>query len=164
MSRPSTETAEKSGPPLDHHPAVCLFAPWRGLGVACDSFGLPRDKYEVHGGGRLDEDGATIIDWTVAFENGHTNVHAWKFASDTGEEVIATDLLTGVEARGRVTPQGFYWVTCARMKTPLGMRMCRVELSYTILSADEARTSVTIDFLGVTVATANAHISKLGRS
>jgi hypothetical protein len=142
-------------------PEIFLYPPWRGSGVVCDAFGLQRDKYEVHGEGRIGDDGAVIIDYTVAFGSGLTNVHAWRIKPDTGEQVVALDLNSGVEARGRVTAKGFYWATKAKMHTAFGLRQCQVELAYDILGPHECATSSTIAFLGVTVATARAHIRHL---
>jgi hypothetical protein len=144
-----------------NRPEVFLFPPWRGSGVTCDAFGIQRDKYEVSGSGRLDADGVTVIDYVVAFDSGLTNVHAWRIKADTGEQIMARDLMTGEDAKGRCTPRGFYWATRAPLRTAFGTRVCRVELSYEILGAHEAISAVTAAFLGVTVATASAHLRHL---
>ncbi|HEY3812281.1 MAG TPA: hypothetical protein VGL66_03575 [Caulobacteraceae bacterium] len=144
-----------------NRPEIFLFPPWRGSGVTCDAFGIQRDKYEVSGGGRADTDGAVIIDYVVAFGSGLTNVHAWRIKPDTGEQIVAYDLMSGEDAKGRTTPRGFYWATRAPIRTAFGTRVCRVELAYEILSAHEGISTVTAALLGVTVATASAHLRHL---
>ena len=157
---PAVKTPRATLPP-EHRPEVFLFPPWRGQGVTCDAFGIQRDKYELSGGGRLDADGSVIIDYVVAFDGGLTNVHAWKIKPDTGEQIFARDLVSGEEAKGRTTPRGFYWATRAPIRTAFGTRVCRVELSYEIIGAHEAVSTVTAALLGVTVATASAHLRHL---
>ncbi|HWE44862.1 MAG TPA: hypothetical protein VG407_02450 [Caulobacteraceae bacterium] len=144
-----------------NRPETFLFPPWRGSGVTCDAFGIQRDKYEVSGGGRIDEDGSAVIDYVVAFASGLTNTHAWKIKPDTGDQIFARDLMSGEDARGRITPIGFYWITRAPIRTAFGTRLCKVEVSYEILSASEAISTVTAALLGVTVATASAHLRYL---
>ena len=153
--------AEIAKAPGWNRPEVFLFAPWRGTGVTCDAFGIQRDKYEVSGSGRHDADGSVIIDYVVAFSGGLTNVHALKIKPDTGEQIIAHDLISGEDAKGRTTARGFYWATRAPLRTAFGTRVCRVELVYEILGANEAISTVTAAFLGVTVATASAHLRRV---
>jgi hypothetical protein len=148
--------------PAGNRPEVFLYPAWRGQGVTLDAFGIQRDRYNIHGGGRVDDaDGGVIVDYVVTFDSGLTNTHAWKFKPDTGDVVIARDLVTGQNARGRVTRDGFSWSTRARMRTAFGTRLCRVEVSYRISAPGSATTSVTIGLLGVPVATASAQIRHL---
>jgi hypothetical protein len=149
-----------SSAPTGNRPEVFLYPAWKGAGVTCDAFGIQRDRYEVSGGGRRDPDGSAIIDYVVALESGLTNVHAWKFRPDTGDQIIARDLVSGEEIRGRVTATGFHWSTHAPMKTPFGVRRCRIDLAYDI-KGSEAQSAVTVSFLGVTVATASACLRHL---
>ena len=143
-------------------PEEFLFPPWRGHGVVCDAFGLPSDKYENFGRGRREPDGAVVIEHNAKFESGVLNSFEWRFDAGDGNTIRAHDLKAGAELNGEMTAHGFRWQFPAIVKTPLGVRRCRVDVDYRILSATEVSSTSTITLLGVTIATGSAHIRHLG--
>lgn len=142
-------------------PEVFLFTPWRGHGVVCDAFGMPSDKYENSGRGRRDADGSVVLEHEARFESGVVNCFEWRLDPDAGESIRARDLKTGAELKGAMTAHGFQWEFPAMVRTPLGVRRCRVQVDYRILSPTEASSTSTVTLLGVTVGTASAHIRHL---
>jgi hypothetical protein len=141
---------------LSIRPEVFLYPPWRGSGVLCDAFGIPCDRYELHGGGRTEPDGAVVISHHVRRDSGLDSHFEWRFAPACGDEILADDLVTGTEARGRMGRDGFRWTFHANNHTPFGVRRTRVEAVYRLISPHEATSALTLSLFGVTVGTASA--------
>jgi hypothetical protein len=148
--------APKDG--LAIRPEVFFFPPWRGRGLICDAFGIPSEAYDLHGQGRIDTDGAVVIEHVAEFDSGLVNTFQWKMAPAQGDLVLGRDVATGTEARGRMTAQGFRWTFLAMTRTAFGLRRCRAEIVYRMVNPHETSSSITCTFLGVTVATGSAHI------
>lgn len=140
---------------LSIRPEIFLYPPWRGSGVLCDAFGIPSDRYELEGHGRT-EDGVVVIVHHVRRDSGLISEFEWKFAPAQGDLILARDLITGAEARGRMGRAGFRWAFPARNHTPFGVRRTRVEVVYRLISPHEATSAITLSLFGVTVGTASA--------
>jgi hypothetical protein len=135
--------------------------PWQGTAVTCDAFGLPRDRAELSYNPHRASDGSTLIDHRVVYESGVVNTFQWRILPSRGEQVAARDQLSGREARGCLTREGFRWSFQCLHKTAFGVRRCRTEVIYTRLSPTDGETSVTITFLGVTVGTAAGRLRRV---
>jgi hypothetical protein len=131
--------------------------------VVCDAFGLPADKYEINGQGRREADGSVVLEQVAVFESGLENRFQWKITPSPGDQIVARDLISEREARGEVTSRGFRWSFPAEHQTPFGVRRCRLDIDYVLVSPSEASSVVTVTFLGVTVGTASCHIRHLRR-
>lgn len=144
--------------PFSARPETFLFPHWTGKGAIRDAFGIRYDEYRVEGYGELDEAGAPVIHYRIEFGKSGSSRHKWRIRRNTGRKIVATDLITGVNARGQVTETGWVWGAPGRIKTPLGVRLANIELAYTVLSDCEAETRVTVRLWGVTVGTAGARV------
>lgn len=156
--RNATRTRLEERPETGVRPDDFLFPPWRGHGVFCDAFGLPREKYEVHGQGRREADGSVVIEYNTVLDSGLANGFEWVFSWEGPDRFRARDLKTGQTARGFLTPDGFRWEYMLVHKTPLGLRRCRVDVDYAVTQPGEASAAVTISLMGVTVGSASSHI------
>ncbi|MBS0297590.1 MAG: hypothetical protein JSR45_14875 [Proteobacteria bacterium] len=138
-------------------PEQFLFPPWRGSGVYCDAFGLPAGKYQVWGQGRREAD-LVVIDFDTLLDVGVANHFEWVFAPGDGLELRFSDRVSGQEATGQVTAEGFGWEWKLLHKTPLGLRRCQVSARFELTGPNSAVTSTTISLWGVSVGSSSSHI------
>jgi hypothetical protein len=139
-------------------PEVFLYPAWSGTGLLCDAFGIPKERYELHGAGHTEDDGTVVIEYESGFDSGIVNIYSWAFRQEPGDLLYAYDRLNGIEAKGRTTADGWRWTFFAIGHTPFGRRRCRVEVAYRVLSPHEATSAVTLSMFGVTVGTGSTHI------
>ncbi len=138
-------------------PDTFFVSPWKGTGVHCDAFGMVQGRYESHGKGRRDADGSLVLEQTLTFDSGAVVEFEWKIVSSARGKVKARDLRSGTDAIGETTRNGFLWRYKTRAGTPLGRRLCSVSILYVQTGPHQASNSSTINFMGVTVASATAH-------
>ncbi len=153
---PKPEAAKARG--LQIRPEVFFYPPWRGTGLICDGFGLPKERYQLRGKGRTLEDGSIVIEQCVEFESGAKDPHEWVYAPANGDQISARDLVTGKELRGRMTPRGFEWSYPLMAPTPFGLRRCSAHVEFVLSNQHEASTTVSMSLFGVVFSTATSHV------
>src|SRR3569833_2132126 len=143
-------------------PERFLFPPWRGSGIYYDAFSLPAGKYEVWGAGRREGD-LVVIDFDTRLDVGISNHFEWEFAPGDAAELSLRDRVSGQEATGEMTADGFGWEWKLLHKTPLGLRRCQVVSQIELTGQTSAVTHTTLSLLGVPVGSSSSHIRHLGR-
>ena len=124
--------------------------PWRGWGVVSDGFGAPIGGYEVNGQGR-EVDGARL-EQSVTYDNGMVQALEWEILTDEGGPLTARDVKSGVIAQSRQTGDGIRWTYKMRAPTPIGLRMVKVEATYTMTGEGSARSVTVVSLYGFRLA------------